>query len=733
MNSLYDQMTHLLSPKSLVIVGASADHSKYTGRTVKYILKYRYPGKLYAVNPGRTEVAGIPCFPSVKDLPEAVDTAFIQIAAKAVPGVIEQCIAKGVKSIIIHAAGLGESGEEGKKTQERIRAQIREAGVRVVGPNCAGIVNMTQPMILSPIACYEIDDLPVGRIGLISQSGGLTGAYVSRAADRGIGFSYVISTGNEMDLGVSEFAHYLLRDEHTDAIAIFLEALRNVEMFREVAVEALKRRKPIVVLKVGRTEVGARAAASHTGALTGADAIYDAFFRQYGIVRVETLEDLFEVPALFCKTKPPKGRNVGIITTTGGGATIVLEAAAQAGLQFPPPSDGAIREATAFLPSFAAKANPMDVTMSGTGGGFKKGLELLVKDDTFDMIVGVVGTSSQFEPQLGVQPIVEVCREAQKPLAAFCNPNAADALRLFEANGIPSFRTPEACGRGLGYLVKYGEAVGEFDRAKGQRRTADPETPAAAAARDILGNAGSVLNEYMSKRVLAAYGIAVTREKLTGNVDEAKQAAREIGYPVVMKVMSADIPHKTEAGVIKTGDPIGERACGILRGAPGKGEAVQGQRADRRRPDPGDGPKGSGDDHRHETGRQLRSRHHGRTGGDLRRGIQGRCFPRPAHLPSGCPGDDRRDQGGETPERLPGDGEDGLRGDRGGADERCGPFAGSRRSDPGARHQPPDRLPGGKGDQGRGCPDLPVGASKKLLDGNYTTEVRNDHGFSIQR
>ncbi len=408
-------------------------------------------------------------------------------------------------------------------------------------------------MVLSPIACYEIDDLPVGRIGLISQSGGLTGAYVSRAAERGIGFSYVISTGNEMDLGVSEFAHYLLRDEHTDAIAIFLEALRNVEMFREVAVEALKRRKPIVVLKVGRTEVGARAAASHTGALTGADAVYDAFFRQYGIVRVETLEDLFEVPALFCKTKPPTGRNVGIITTTGGGATIVLEAAAQAGLQFPPPSDGAIREATAFLPSFAAKSNPMDVTMSGTGGGFKKGLELLVKDDTFDMIVGVVGTSSQFEPQLGVQPIVEVCREAKKPLVAFCNPNAADALRLFEANGIPSFRTPEACGRALGYLVKYGEALDEFNREKGKQRTADPETPAAAAARNILSGAGSTLNEYDSKRVLAAYGIAVTREKLTGNVDEAKQAAREIGYPVVMKVMSADIPHKTEAGVIKLG------------------------------------------------------------------------------------------------------------------------------------------------------------------------------------
>ena len=553
MNSLDDQMTCLLSPKSLVIVGASADYAKFTGRTVKYVLKYRYPGKLYAVNPSRTDISGIPCFPSVKDLPEAVDTAFLQVAAKAVPGIIEQCIEKQVKSIIIHTAGLGESGEEGKKTQARIKAQIREAGIRVVGPNCAGIVNMTQNLILSPIACYEIDDLPVGRIGLISQSGGLTGAYVSRAADRGIGFSYVISTGNEMDLGVSEFAHYLLRDEHTDVIAIFLEALRNVDLFRDVAVEALNRRKPIVVLKVGRTEVGARAAASHTGALTGADAIYDAFFRQYGIVRLETLEDLFEVPALFCKTKPPKGRNVGIITTTGGGATIVLEAAAQAGLQFPQPSDSTIREATAFLPSFAAKANPMDVTMSGTGGGFKKGLELLIKDDTFDMIVGVVGTSSQFEPHLGVQPIVEVCRDAKKPLVAFCNPNAADALRLFEKNGIPSFRTPESCGRALGYLVKYGEAIDEFTWKRGQRQTPDPDSPNAAKARKILANAGHILNEYDSKRVLAAYGIPVTREQMTGDVDQAKHAAKEIGYPVVMKVMSADIPHKTEAGVIKLG------------------------------------------------------------------------------------------------------------------------------------------------------------------------------------
>ena len=550
MDSLSTQIRYLLSPKSVVIVGASADYSKFTGRTVKYVLKHGYPGKIYAVNPSRSEISGIPCFPSVKDLPEAVDTAFIQIAAKGIPGVIEQCIEKNVKSIIIHSAGFGESGEEGRKIRQRILSQVREAGIRVVGPNCAGIVNISENIVLSPIVCYELDTIPRGRIGLISQSGGLTGAYVTRAADRGIGFSYVISTGNEMDLGVSEFAHYLLEDKGTDAIAVFLEALRNVELFRSVAVEALKAGKPILVLKVGRTEVGARTAASHTGALTGADAVYDAFFRQYGITRVETLEDLFEVPALFCKTKQPKGRSVGVITTTGGGATMVVEAAAQAGLQFPPPSDSAIRDATAFLPSFAAKANPMDVTMSGTGDGFKKGLELLLSDDTFDLIVGVVGTSSQFEPKLGVQPIVDACQDAIKPVVAYCNPNAAEALRLFEYHGIPSFRTPEACGRALGYLVNYKEARDRFNRQSDPRQTPDP---ASSAARNILANAGSVLNEYDSKRVLSEYGIGVTREQLAGNLEQAKKAAEKIGYPVALKVMSADIPHKTEAGVIALG------------------------------------------------------------------------------------------------------------------------------------------------------------------------------------
>ncbi len=564
MASVVEQLRCILSPASIAIVGASSDFSKFTGRTVKYLLKHGYAGRFYAVNPKQEEIAGHRCYPSITDIPNPLDTVFIQIPARFIPSVFEECVQKRVKSIIIHSAGMGEESEEGKKRQEALKALVREAGIRVVGPNCAGIANMVEKIILSPIVCYELDTLTRGRIGLISQSGGLTGAYVARAEARGIGFSHVISTGNEMDLEACDYIEYLLHDSETDVVAVFLEALRNGERFLAVAESALEMGKPIIVLKVGKTQVGARAAASHTGALTGADAVYDAVFRQKGIVRVETLEDLFEVSSLFCKVKPPKGNRVGVVTTTGGGATLMVEAGAQAGLEFPEPSDSAVKAASEFLPSFAAKSNPMDVTMAGAGGGYKRGLEVMLNDPAFDMVVGVVGTSSQFAPELGVKPIVEMNDAAQKPLVAFCNPNAEEALRLFEKNGIPSFRTPEACGRALGHLVEYGKYLEKRKRSSATPDGGKQLEPDKDSALRIIEGSDQVLNEFDGKRMLSAYGIRVTREKVARDSAEAKRFAGEMGYPVALKILSPDIPHKTETGAIAlalSSDGEVEEAC----------------------------------------------------------------------------------------------------------------------------------------------------------------------------
>lgn len=549
-DTLVDQLRCLLVPRSIAVVGASSDLSKVTGRALKHLMAHGYTGDVYPVNPGSEEVAGLRCYPSVHALPRPVDTAFVQVAAAAVPGVLQQCVQRGVRSVMVHTAGLGEGGGDEREALDRLKATAIGAGLPLLGPNCAGVANVSQDIILSPIACYDMKPLTKGRIGLVSHSGGLTGAYVSRAEERGIGFSCIVSTGNELVLEASHFVEYFVRDPGTDVIALFIETLRDVPRFHRAADAALSAGKPIVVLKIGRTAMGARVAASHTGALTGSDAVYDAIFRQKGVTRVDTFEDLLEVSALFAKTGPPAGRRVGVVTTTGGSAALVVEAAAAAGLEFPipaPPDDGSDDP----LPEFAIRSNPIDVTMSGVGDGFRRELIRMLDDDTFDVVVGVLGTSSQFQPELAVQPLVDAHQHARKPLVAFCSPAAPFALRLFEARGIPSFRTPEGCGRALGYLVRRGEFLRR--RADLAAERAPAPSGRAARARAALGTAGRVLDEHQSKLILAAYGVSIVRERVARSLEEALAAAAAIGYPVAVKVLSPDVAHKTDVDAIALG------------------------------------------------------------------------------------------------------------------------------------------------------------------------------------
>jgi len=553
MNNIADQLKYVLFPKSVAIVGASSNLSKTTGRVLKHLIKHGYKGKIYPINPNYDKIAELKCYHSVLELPKSVDTAFIQIAARGVPDVLSQCVSKGIKSAIIYSANMGEAGEKGKKRQEEIKILTKKAGMRILGPNCTGFANIIENITLSPNQGYGLEKLFKGRIGLISQSGGLTGAFLVRAATRGIGFSYIISTGNEMDLEVCDYMEFMIQDIKTDVIAIFLEGFRNIDRFYKVADKAQKRNKPIVVLKVGRTSIGSKAAASHTGVLTGSDAVYDSIFKQKNITRVETFEDLFEVASLFSKAKPPIRNHIGVVSTTGGGGTLLVDAGAQVGLKFPRPSKKSVAEAAKFLPSFAAKSNPMDVTISGVGGGFKKGLEILANDDNFDIIVGVVGTSSQFDPETGVKPIIDVNKNSKKPIVAFCTPEAKEAAILFEENGIPSFRTPEACGRALSYLFNYGEYLEKRKKIKPTKSRSVLVKPNLGLIKNILSLSQKNVNEYDSKKILAEYGIPTIDEKLAINLKEAKKAAKKMGYPLVLKVMSPDIPHKSEAGVIKIG------------------------------------------------------------------------------------------------------------------------------------------------------------------------------------
>jgi acetyltransferase len=497
-------------------------------------------------------MVGLKCFHSVEALPEGVETAFIQIPSNGVAAVIQECIKKRMKGAIIHSAGFGEIGEEGRKRQQEIKEMVKGTGLRLVGPNTAGVANIVDKIILSPVVSYELDDLTPGRIGLISQSGGLTGALLTRAVARGIGFSYIISTGNEMDLEVSDFIRFLIDDSHTNVISVFLEALRNVENFYEVVDLAHEKGKPILVLKVGKAEVGSRAAASHTGALTGSDAIYDAVFKQKGVIRLEAMEDLFEVSSLFSKYKPPKGNRIGMLTTTGGGATILADACGMLGLNFPKPSEKTVQVSSKWLPDFASRSNPLDVTLAGVGGGYEKSLDLFLQDGNFDIVIAVVGTSAQFEPQLGVKPILERDKTIDKPVVSFLNPNAEEALRILEKEGIPTFRTPEACARGLKNLIDYGKFLEKYSKLKATPLPSGPSIEM-KGIKTVLDSPQKALNEYQSKQILAQYGIPVVKERIATSVEEGLVMAKEIGFPIALKVLSPDILHKTEAKAIKLG------------------------------------------------------------------------------------------------------------------------------------------------------------------------------------
>ncbi len=551
MEPVVGQIKSILSPKSVAIVGASADFSKFTGRTLKYLLKHGYKGRIYPINPKYRKMAELQCFPSIEALPESVDTAFIQIPSKGVASVIKECVKMGIRGVIVHSAGLAETGEEGKRKEQEIKGMIDGTALRIVGPNTAGVANIVEKIILTPVVGYELDELTPGRIGLVSQSGGLTGALLTRAEARGIGFSYIISTGNEMDLEASDYMRFLTHDPHTDVIAVFLEGIRNVEKFYGAVDLAHEKGKPILVLKVGKAEAGSRAAASHTGALTGSDAVYDAVFKQRGIVRLEALEDLFEVSSLFSKYKPLKGTHIGMLTTTGGGATILADACGMLGFKFPKPSEETVRVSSQWLPDFASTANPLDVTMSGVGGGYSKSLDLFLRDENFDIVIAVVGTSAQFEPEMGVKPILERDKTIDKPIVSFLNPNAEKALKLLEGDGIPTFRTPEACARALRYLVDYGRFLEKHPTVKAAPSRGHLED--LAKIKKVLHSPQRALDEYRSKLILAHYDIPIVREEVATSLEEALAIAREIGLPAVLKVLSPDILHKTEARVVRLG------------------------------------------------------------------------------------------------------------------------------------------------------------------------------------
>ncbi|MEJ2175600.1 MAG: acetate--CoA ligase family protein, partial [bacterium] len=519
----------LFAPRGIALYGASGDAAKNTARPQRYLRKHGYTGLVAPINRSRREVLGVEAYPSLAEAPGEIDQAFIMVPPADVPAACDECFARGVPVVTIFTDGFGETGAAGREIEAGLVARARAAGVRLLGPNSIGLISTAPPTALSVNAVLELERLPVGSLGIVSQSGSLIGAFLSRGAARGIGFSRLVSVGNEADLSVAELVELLVDDAQTQAILLFLETLRESERLARAVRRAFDAGKPVIAYKLGRSRAGVELARSHTGAIAGDDRAVDAFLRACGVLRVHSFEALIETAHLVIGQRPPRQKRVAMMTTTGGGAALVADPIGAAGVELvaPPPD---VAERIRALGVRVGDSPLIDLTLAGARGNvYGPVLEALLASAHCDAVVAAVGSSGQFHPKVAIEPILRA-RHAHpaKPLAVFIAPEAQTSLELLARNGVAAFRTPESCA----------DALAAFFAWRAPRTPPAVEPGLAPKLRTALATEGPLRAETL----FAALGVAQTPAQWL------RDAAEPIGcaFPVAIKIASPDIEHKTE-------------------------------------------------------------------------------------------------------------------------------------------------------------------------------------------
>jgi acyl-CoA synthetase (NDP forming) len=546
-------IARLIKPRSVAVIGASADPTKTAGRPVAYLTKHGFSGAIYPVNPRADVIGGLKSYPDVQSLPEAPDVGIVLLGAERAHEAVRALAARGTAAAIVLASGYTEVGAEGARRQQQL---LEAAGsMRILGPNTIGLVNLTDRITLSATGALELEDFEAGSIGVVSQSGGILGALLSRAAARGIGLSKLISTSNEADLDMADFIDHLADDEATSVIALYMEGVRNPARFKAAALKAARKGKPIVVFKVGRSESGAAAAVSHTGALAGSDRMYDALFREVGIVRAQSFSDLLDLPAALVTGRRLAGRRVAVLTSTGGAGTLVADSLGTASFETPAPDEATAAALRALQSGDHAvlDRNPIDVTLAGLQPALLRGaITSLLASPSYDAVVVIVGSSGLAMPDLMASAIHDSLPGSDKPLIVFVSPHAPGIASLLNRRGVPAFMAPESCTSALASML---------ETTQWKEPAARDDGAAAAIGFDDLPD--GLLNEAQAKNLFARFGVPCVRERIVGNAEEAITAAREMGEgKVVLKILSSEITHKSDVGGVAVGiaaDRVGER------------------------------------------------------------------------------------------------------------------------------------------------------------------------------
>lgn len=534
------------SPGSIAVIGASREPEKLGAQILNNIISGKYKGKIYPVNPKADEIAGLKCYPDISSIPDVCDLAVVVVPAGVVSSVIEDCGKKGIKALVVISAGFKETGKEGEIKEKQLVETARKYGCRIIGPNCLGIIDTYSDLNVSfaPLMPSK------GGIAFISQSGAIISAVIDWSRKQKVGFSRIISMGNMADVSESELIESCAVDENTKVILLYLEGVKNGKDFIE-RVSRVTKKKPVIAIKAGLTDSGSKAASSHTGSLAGMAQAYSAAFKKTGILQVATMEELFDLSLIFSYQPLINGDRIVIVTNAGGPAVVTTDSVEKQGLKMADLSSETLNHLKNNLPPAANIHNPVDVLGDATEERYSTAFETVIKDDSVDGVIVIVTPQTITRPLETAKVIVENSKKYNKPVVtSFMGGNVVESsIEFLRENRIPNYEFPERAVRSLKGMVDYKKML---SRTKGEKIeiTADKEK-VSKIFEEAKKNGIKNLTDYQAREIFESYGIKGPERFLAKTVEEAISYAVKIGYPVVAKIVSPDILHKTESGGVR--------------------------------------------------------------------------------------------------------------------------------------------------------------------------------------
>lgn len=560
----FEQLFH---PRGIAIVGASADLTRISGQPIKALLNAGYKGGLYPINPKYPEMHGLKCYPDAASIPRPCDLALIAVPAPAVAQAVRDCGMAGIPFAVVLTAGFRETGAEGRKLEAELARTVKESGVRIVGPNCQGVISVQDRVWTVFGSVADETELRPGAVSCAFQSGGFGYAIVNLAEAQGVGFRYCVSSGNETDITSPELLSAFLDDPGTTMAFAYLEGTPDARRFLDLGRKSLQTGKPVLLWKAGTTDAGVRAAASHTANMTGSYDLYKAAMRQSGLIEVDDVEPIVDIARLIAHGREPKGNRVGVLSISGGSGVVFADAAVRGGLTLPLFSSDSIARLRQIIPAFGSPENPADFTAAVFNDAtlFGRSLEAVLDDPGLDQLVILLASISGARAASAAKVIAEAAAKTDKPVYVSWSGRhgkSEEAIRTFEQANLPHITTPVRLARAIAIVTRF---------AADRRRLLPRKAPPVAMPKGVELPAGAVtLNEAESKAVLKAFGIPVAKEVFVAAGADPAAAVAGLKAPFAVKVVSREIAHKTEAGGVKLGvakDALAEAARTVMANA----------------------------------------------------------------------------------------------------------------------------------------------------------------------